>query len=185
MKIQKINIVLEGIKPIIFNQFVSIKEEPPVKDKIPLIDGKVAIGGDRILAFLIDNKPERPPGCVKSFTTSKQYKAILPKVKAYVGFPLNIPILCEGKEIIFKDFEKTPEVKVKKDKVCGGPVPMIVERPIIENWSMEFTISLFENQEITFDKLKGWFEKGGIEVGFGCSRPVYGQFIVKEFKVIK
>jgi hypothetical protein len=184
MKIQKINIKLVGIKPIIFNQFVSIKEEPPVEKKIPLVDGKVAISGDRILAFLIDNKPERPAGCVKAFTNSKQYKAVLPKVKAYIGFQPVISVLCEGKEINFENFDKTPQVKVRKDKVCGGPVPMIVERPIIENWSMEFIINLIENPEITFEKLQSWFERGGIEVGLGCSRPVYGQFIVEKFEKV-
>lgn len=188
MKIYTIKVELEFIRPIIFNEgFVSIKEETPTEKKVPLNNGNdlVSISGDRLMAFLIDNKPERPPGCIKSFLKPKEYKSVLPKAKAYIGFQPIIPILCNGKEIHFKSFDKTKEIKVRKDRVFGGPVPMIVERPVIENASMKFNISLVENQEISLEKLKSWFERGGIEVALGCSRPVYGQFIVKVFEIEK
>lgn len=185
MKIQKIKVKLEGIKPIIFNCFVSIKDEVPTIRKVPVIDGKLAISGDRLLAFLIANKPEQPPGCIKLFMKSTEYKKVLPLVKAYVGHQLVIPVLVDGKEVKFSDFEKSEEVKIQKDKVCGGPVPSIVERPIVENWSLEFQINLVENKEISLERLKEWYERGGIEVGLGASRPVYGQFTVSKFEEIK
>ena len=184
MKIQKIDVKLVGIKPWIFNSFVSIEPGVPTIKKVPVVDGKLAITGDRILAFLISNNPKSPPGCIKLFIDSRKYKSLLPKVMAYVGFQPVIPLLIDGKEIEFKNFEKTPEVKVRKDKVTGGTCPMIVERPFIDNVSIEFYINLIENTEITFDRLKDWFERGGIEVGIGASRPVYGQFIVEKFEVV-
>jgi hypothetical protein len=185
MKIEKISIKLVGIKPLIFNVFNSTEDVVPAIKKVPLVDGKLAIRGDRILSFLIANNPKHPTGCIKLFTDSKKYKSILPKCKAYVGIQSVIPVLINDKEVQFKSFDKTPEVKVRKDQVCGGTLPMIVERPYVENWSLEFNINLIENAEISAERLNDWFQRGGIEVGLGASRPVYGQFIVDKFEIQK
>ena len=97
-----------------------------------------------------------------------------------MGFQLIIPVLVDGKEVAFKGFDKTPQVKKRTDQVGGG-LTQIVERPYVENWSLEFTFNLIENAEISMERLKEWFMRGGIEVGLGASRPVYGQFIVERF----
>ena len=175
MKSQKINVVLKGIKPIILNQFVSIEEKniPPSK-KIKIIDGKVVIDSDRIMSFLTANNPKTPAGCIKLFTETKKYKMLLPKAEAYIGInPRIIPI------------SKDEKFTIREDKTGGGGVPQMIKRPMVEEWSAEFTITLFDNPDITFDRLKGWFERGGIEVGLGAWRPRYGQFILEKFELEK
>ena len=175
MKIQKINVHLKGIKPIIFNEYVSKDDTniPPMK-KIAFEGSKVVIRPDRIMSFLIDNNTALPAGCVKLFVDMKKYKILLPKVKAYVGLPTeNIPI-ANKKDII-----------IREDKVNGGGVPNMVKRPMINNWEAKFSINLIENPDITFEKLENWINRGGIEVGFGAWRPLFGQFIVEKFEKIE
>jgi len=176
MNIQKISVKIEGIVPYISNEFVSISEpDIPVEKKIRIEDGKIVIDKNRIMSFLTANNPKTgKDGCIKLFTKSTEYKKLLPRVDAYVGItPEIIPISDNDKYI------------VREDKVGGGGVPAMVKRPMIEKWGAEFTISLTENPSISFEKLEGWFERGGIEVGLGAWRPRYGRFIVKEFKKIK
>lgn len=174
MNFIKIEVELNGIKPLLFNQYVSKDETNiPVEKKILIRDGKVCITSDRLMAFLLDNNPKTRAGCIKSFLNSKEYKKVLPLVDAYVSiFPFVIPV-CDSEKYA-----------VKEDKVCGGGVPNLVQRPMLEKWGCKFNINLVENQVITFEKLKDWFEKGGIEVGLGAFRPRYGQFFVKKFDIV-
>lgn len=182
MKITKYSVVLEGIKPIMFNSYVSkdIENIPPEK-KMKYDGNKIVIESDRIMSFLIDNNPKLPSGCIKLFTNMKKYKTLLPKAKAYIGIhPRNIPLTRDGKELTVKD------AVMREDKVGGGGVPNLVKRPMIEiPWELKFQIDLVENPEIPVDLLKDWFDRGGIEVALGAWRPIYGQFIVKEFKEIE
>jgi len=174
MKIQKILIHLKGIKPIIFNEYVS-KDDlniPPMK-KIAIKNEKVVIRPDRVMSFLIDNNTALPAGCIKLFIESKKYKPLIPKVKAYVGMQQEDIPIANKKDIV-----------IREDKVGGGGVPNIVKRPMIKKWEAKFEINLIENPDITFEKLENWFNRGGIEVGFGAWRPLYGQFIVEKFEKI-
>jgi len=175
LKMQQIDVEIEGLKPYISNQFVSIEDKDiSASKKIKIQDGKIIIDSDRIMAFLIANNPKTPAGCIKLFTDSKKYKAIIPKAEAYIGIdPRIIPISSNDKYVI------------REDKVGGGGVPQMVKRPMVEKWGAKFKINLIENPDITFDRLRGWFERGGIEVGLGAWRPRYGQFIVKKFETIK
>ena len=176
MNIQKISVKLEGIVPYISNEFVSIKDtDIPVEKKIRIEDGKVVIDSNRIMSFLTANNPKTgKDGCIKLFTKSTEYKKLLPRVDAYIGItPEIIPITDDDK------------YEVREDKVGGGGVPAMIKRPMVEKWGAEFQITLTENPSISFEKLKAWFERGGIEVGLGAWRPRYGRFIVREFKKIK
>lgn len=180
-----INVSLVGEKPIIFNSTDgNLKDEkiPPQK-RLPLVDNKVVITADRLLTFLIDNDPKNPPGVVK-LVAGRQYKALINSAKAYVRFSDNNPLLCNGKEIVFKSMEKNPEIEVDKRVLKVGK-PQLVERPMIKNWSVNFKIMLFETPDISFDGLKDWFGIGGIAVGLGASRPIFGQFNVEKFEIVK
>ena len=172
MKNEQIEIKITGIKPIILNGYVSKDDvNIPVEKKLNFDNGNIVITSERIMSFLIDNNPKLPSGCIKLFTEKKKYKDLIPKAKAYVAIsPRIIPIAKKG------DFVS------REDKVGGGGVPNMIKRPMIENWEANFNITLWENPDITFNKLKDWFDRGGIEVGLGAWRPFYGQFIVSKFE---
>lgn len=171
MVITKIEIHIVGIKPIILNQYVSIEEKNiPAEKKLTIADNKIVITSDRMIQFLIG---EMPAGCIKLFTDTKKFKTLIQKAKANIGiFPRLIPIA------------KADEYIVREDKVVGGTVPKIIKRPMIENWEAKFSINLVENPNIHYETLESWFNRGGIEVGLGAWRPVYGQFIVEKFEKV-
>lgn len=173
MRYKTIDVKIVGIKPIIFNQYVSKEDQNiPTEKKILISDGKVSITSDRLMAFLTDNNPKTRAGCIKTFLASKEYKKVLPKVDARVSIhPTIIPI------------SKNAKYDTLEDKVCGGGVPNLVKRPALKDWEAEFQITLYETPEIPEDKLHDWFIGGGIDVGLGAHRPRYGQFRVDKWEV--
>jgi hypothetical protein len=52
-------------------------------------------------------------------------------------------------------------------------------------WELEFAINLFDNKDLTESILKQLFEVGGIAIGLGSFRGVYGKFMVDKWEAIK
>ena len=193
MKIQKIDVVLSFFKPILFNKFCGIKdEEVPTEKKFDLEDGKVVIYNERIYSFLTDAgdvaAKRNTYGAIKMFA-GRKHKELIVKANAYVGIePIVIFLERDGKPIKFEGFGKNGirELKAK----TGKGKPQEVKRPLIEASidkpvEVQFRINLTENQSIDLETLKGWFIKGGIEIGIGAWRPRHGQFVVKKFEGVK
>ncbi len=176
---------LTGKVPILFNRFRTMDGETAPEDKLHLEGKKIIVPSELIYAFFFQ---EKPGGCAQRFE-GKAYKAIAKTGIASMGIePTAIPLTSNGEEIIFDRFDKNG-VDEKSgvyihESIITNPKPMIVKRPAIDNWGLEFTITLYKNDKLQKDKLQGWLERGGSTVGLGSYRPRYGRFDVK-FEEIK
>jgi hypothetical protein len=59
-------------------------------------------------------------------------------------------------------------------------IPNPKERPTLPTpWEIEFTLQILPNQEIKEQEIKNLFEEGGLAIGLGTFRGVYGKFAVR------
>jgi hypothetical protein len=49
-------------------------------------------------------------------------------------------------------------------------------------WSMEFKLTIFKNDDIDETYLQTAFVRGGIALGLGTFRGVFGKFVVSEWE---
>ena len=62
-----------------------------------------------------------------------------------------------------------------------GQAKVMRTRPIFENWKLEFTLSILEDQA-NGETVRQWIEDAGKLVGMGDWRPRYGRFAVESFE---
>jgi hypothetical protein len=61
-------------------------------------------------------------------------------------------------------------------------IPNPKERPVLPlPWSLQFTLEIFPNKEIKEQEIKNLFEDGGMAIGLGTFRGVFGKFRIAEW----
>jgi hypothetical protein len=62
-------------------------------------------------------------------------------------------------------------------------IPNPKERPVLPApWAITFTLTLFPNDEIREQEILNLFEQGGIAIGLGTFRGVFGKFTVETWE---
>ena len=189
MKIQKIDVGLEGIADIMFDKFIDhSKEVRPPDQKLYLSkDNVVVFPALNINAFLFNQKGN---SCATKFEGKKRSDYISVGQTHVAISPQLIPFKNDkGKDIIFTDFNDGIFYIVTAAPTTRGPGGALIKqeakaRPVLRiPWFLEFQITLIENTLINENKLHNWFEAGGILIALGTYRPTYGRFSVKKWKV--
>lgn len=191
MKLRQFNDITErkvklvGITDIMFDRYAG--------------DNKTQLPPESKMYFLPDNKTLCLPSLnVQSFlsaknTTSvaklvggKAYKATADAMLSYVTInPSFIPITRNGVPIVFNGF-----VNGRDDKAgvyihravarLERGIPNPKERPTIElPWEIEFSICLLKNDVFDETLLQMAFIKGGLALGLGTFRGLFGKFRVE------
>ena len=177
-------IKLKGIRPIMFDRY-------PGNNKTALMpEQKMYLGDQNELIFPALNIQsflcaENTKSAVKSLYDSRQYKKIAQAVLGFVTIdPFEIPFLNDsGKPIIFEGFGKNGITCIEQVARLAKGVPNPKQRPQLDTpWSLSFKITLFENDDVDELGVRMLFEKGGILLGFGTYRGVYGKFLVDFWK---
>ena len=179
MKSQKINVTLKGIRPIMFDRFVSMKTELSPMDKVYQKDGSLIIPAKNLMSFLSGINTESAPQRI----IGKKWKTICKAALSFVNIePYEIYFERNGKKISSDDVEiVSDKAIVKKGSLA---IPSEKNRPVLKMpWSLSFTIELFQNQDLNDAILKRLFEEGGIMIGLGSYRGVYGKFIVERWTI--
>ena len=111
---------------------------------------------------------------------------------ALLGFvaisPVLISICRNGEPIVFNGFSDDKDVEAgihveRHVARLGGGIPNPKVRPVVElPWDIEFNLTLFKNEEFKETWLKNAFMKGGIALGLGTYRGVYGKFIIEKWE---
>ncbi len=187
----QIHVGIESLADIMFDQFFDHSKEPRPPEQKFYIQGKnqLVFPSLNIMAFMFNQKGD---SCVNKFEGKKRrdYYA--------VGFshvsisPTFIPFKDKDrKQINFSDFENglfyivnsAPTTKLSG----GGFIKQEAKpRPVLKMpWLLEFDIRLFTNPLINETKLRNWFENGGLLIGLGTYRPLFGRFMVKRWEVKK
>ena len=177
----KIKVKLEGLVPIMFDRYsgdngIQLDPEDKVyKNK----KGQLHLPAINIVSFLSAQNTESAPQRI----LGRGWRAVAKAALSFVIInPMEIPFTKKGKAATLKDIHV--ENHVARVKKAGSSIPMLKERPVLDApWELVFEINLIDNKDLQENVLKKLFEQGGISIGLGTFRGVYGKFAVKEWKV--
>jgi hypothetical protein len=182
----KISVKLDGITPIMFDRYSGDnKTQLKVEDKFYFgQDGKsLILPSLNVMSFL---SAQNTTSVAKRFMPPKEYKRVANGFLSYITItPFEIPICRNGKQIVFEGFSKESGIQIhnsvaRLDK--GIPNPKI--RPVVSApWDMSFTLNVYENDDFQLKLLEDLFIKGGIALGLGTFRGVFGKFNVSSWDV--
>lgn len=187
MKLQKIQVTLEGWSDIMFDRFVDhSKEQRPPEQKLYLIaDNQLVIPSENIYGLLFG---ENPMGCVARFEAKKKkdYLAFgqshLFIDSAYIPFTdiSGNPITFDGFNNNFYIYESAPRTKSGSLSIKQE----VKKRPVLKTpWMISFSITLLKNDLINDVKVYNWLVGGGATIGIGTHRPRFGRFQVSGWEV--
>lgn len=155
--------------------------------KIYLVPGTsdLCIPTTNIVSFLSAHNTNSAP---KRLRDKRKYKDIANACLSFVHItgdadsPTNVRFLRDGKPIQVGKFSED------RDELSGvyrhfsvarldKGIPNPKERPTLPlPWSVRFTLSIYPNQEIKEQEVMNLFAEGGIAIGLGTFRGVFGKF---------
>jgi len=174
---------LRGITDIMFDRYAGDnKTELSVEQKMYYAqDGKTLIlPATNVMSFL---SAQNTPSAPKRLLDSREYKKVAQALLGYIAIsPLEIPITKSNKPIVFGGFNGEIYVHNSVARLEKGvPNPKI--RPVIRTpWELNFTLTMFPNNEIKESLVKDMFDRGGIAIGLGTFRGVFGKFVVDKWE---
>jgi hypothetical protein len=119
----------------------------------------------------------------------KTFNSIADAFLSYVHIsPSDIPITRDGVPIVFHGFtnDRDEESGIYVDRrVARLPkgIPNPKERPVIPlPWEMMFNVTIYKNDVIDEVLLKRAFERGGLALGIGTYRGLFGKFTIAEWQ---
>ena len=184
-------ILLRGISPIMFDRYAGDNntELTPWQKVYTGENGDLVIPALNLMSFL---SAQNTPSAPKRFVPIKEYKRVCQAMQSYVSIqPWEIPLTRDGKPI---RLSVSPTHPGETDEVAGayihkcvarvkGGIPNPKARPVIKlPWELSFDLSLYPNEEINENMVRSMFEKGGVAIGLGTYRGVFGKFQVAEWK---
>ena len=187
----KLRIKLKGVRDIMFNRYpgqngIELEPEQKVYYKA---DGKtLCIPSVNIYSLL---GAQNTLSVAKRFY-GKKWREIALAATGFIDIdPQEIPLTRNGKPIVFKGFDdgkKTVSgiyVHRSVARLKDG-IPSPQARPTIKlPWEIEFKLTLYPNDNLTESILRQMFEKGGLCIGLGAYRGVFGKFEVAKWEEIK
>lgn len=190
IEIVKRKVRLVGVAPVMFDRYAGDnKTQLAWSQKIYLVPGTnvLALPATNINSFLSAHNTNSAP---KRLRDKRAYKDICNACLSFVSVEAPsdcngyIPFLQDGKRITVGTFDD------QQDKQSGiylhrsvarldKGIPNPKERPVLPMpWSLEFGLSIFPNKEIKEQEVRNLIEDGGLAIGIGTFRGVFGKFIV-------
>lgn len=187
------DVSVEGLRPIMFDRYAGDNDTRlSWSEKIYLVPGTnvLALPIANINSFFTAQNTKSAP---KLLRDKRKYKDLCNALQSYlmITSPNDteyIPFLRDGKEIEVGDFEEGVEPKsgivmhrsvARLDK--GIPNPK--ERPMLPlPWALNFKIELVANSAVKESEVRNLLIEGGIALGFGTYRGVFGKFSVTRWE---
>lgn len=150
-------------------------------------DGKtLCVPSKNLMAFL---SAQNSGTSVAKMMGGKNFKSLAQALLGFVVIHPMYPVLTRnGEPIVFNGFvdgaDKEAGITSYFDagRLAKG-VPNPGERPVIAlPWELSFTIHLLKNDNFDEVFLKSAFEKGGMAIGLGTYRGLYGKFYVDKWE---
>jgi len=176
-------ITLEGIRPIMFDKYLNMsgQETSPDQKFYLAQDGKsLVLPAVNISSFLTADLTESATKRV----IGRKWRGVARAILSYVDIdPNEISIMRDGVALTLDNSDYMIDRRVARVKKTGGLiVPSEKIRPVLlPPWSLSFKITLFENNDVNEAILRRIFEEGGISIGLGTYRGVFGKFKVSEW----
>jgi len=92
-------------------------------------------------------------------------------------------LIVEPIEIVHANQKFEMDARWGKNPSTGGAVWVV--RPRVDDWEMNFSIKLLQDERVSADVLKDILIYAGLYVGIGSWRPKFGQFEVTKFQEVK
>jgi hypothetical protein len=145
----------------------------------------IGLPAANIMSFLSAHNTNSAP---KRLRDKRKFKDICNACLSFVSIaPMFIPLLRDGQPIVFGRLEEDVDPQsgvyihyatARLDK--GIPNPKV--RPVVPlPWTLALTLTLFPNKELKEQELLNLFEEGGLAMGLGTYRGVFGKFTVTQW----
>lgn len=187
-------VVLRGVRDIMFDRYAGDnKTKLEWHQKIYLIPGTdiLTLPAINIVSFLTAHNTNSAP---KRLRDKRAYKDIANACLSFTSIvgpdsnPNYVPILRNGEPIRVGKFGD------ERDELSGiylhrsvarldKGIPNPKERPVLPlPWSIEFTLDIFPNKEIKEQEIRNLVEEGGLAIGLGTFRGVFGKFVIDSWE---
>lgn len=187
-------VTLSGMRDIMFDRYPgenSTKLE--WNQKIYLVPGTniLAMPAINISSFLSAHNTTSAP---KRLRDARQFKKIANACLSFTAIegpdehPDYLPFTREGKIIHVGTFgpDSDPESGLYLHRSVARldkGIPNPKERPVLRGpWELSFTLKIFPNKEIKEQEIRNLIEEGGLAIGLGTFRGVFGKFFVSEWE---
>jgi hypothetical protein len=187
------DVLLVGLTPIMFDRYAgdnSTKLEWHQKLYYVPETAIVSLPTSNIGSFLSAHNTNSAP---KRLRDKRQYKDICNACLSFVmvtspgEHAQYVPFLRDGKPIITGTFgpERDPKSGIYLDRRVARldkGIPNPKERPVLGlPWSLRFKLSILPNKEIKEQEIHNLFAEGGLAIGLGTFRGVFGKFRIEEW----
>lgn len=176
-------VILRGVTPLMFDRYSGDnKLELLPEQKMYLNEeDELMLPSSNLMSFLC---AQNTRSAAKMFYDPRKYKTVATAILGFVTIePFEIPIHRDGYPIKWEGWEKNGISLHKSVARLQGGIPNPKERPVIDDpWQIDFTITIYENNEVGEVDVKNLFEKGGVAIGLGTYRGVFGKFVIDKWK---
>ena len=181
MNATKINVRLEGLRPLMFDRYAGDNNTSLPNAEKMYLDRENHLTIPVINLFSLLCAENGKSVCRQFF--GKQGKTIGLGIASYVTIePFEIPVCDDKGPVTFTGFNDQIRLIKSVARLKGG-IPNPKERPVLRvPWHIEFTIIYFENKLCTLENLRQAVTMGGI-LGLGTFRPFFGRYEVTSFEV--
>lgn len=184
---------LRGLTPVMFDRYAGDNQTKLTWDqKIYLRPGtnELVLPALNIISFFTAHNTNSAP---KRLRDKRVYKSICNAILSFVsiqgadGDVENISFTRDGKPVTVGTFGDRSEPQsglylhravARLDK--GIPNPK--ERPVLPlPWALEFDLTIYPNKEIKEQEIKNLLAEGGMAIGIGTFRGVFGKFEIERW----
>lgn len=193
-KLTERTVCLRGITPIMFDRYPGDNSTKlDWWQKVYLRPGSnvVCVPAMNIVSFFSSHNTNSAP---KRLRDKRKYKDIANACLSFVVIrPIDdadgemIPILRDGKPVEMGtpdiDFDAKSGMRLHRSVArLDKGIPNPKERPMLPcPWSIRFRIQILPNREIKEQELRNLMEEGGLAIGLGTFRGVFGKFEITEW----
>lgn len=194
LQVAKRAVVLRGLAPIMFSRYAGDNDTKlEWWQKLYLMDDgeTVMLPALNIVSFLSAQNTSSAP---KRLLDKRKYRAMCQACLSFVIIaPDHIAFLRDGEPVKLgkidssKGLDATSGIFLHRSvaRLKDG-IPNPQERPVLPlPWELAFTLTILPNKEITEQQIQNLFENGGMALGLGTFRGVFGKFTVAEWTPIE
>jgi len=174
---------LKGIRPLLFDRYAGDNKTELLPEQKMYLDDKngLVMPSANIHSFLcaINTK-----SAVKMFYDPRKYKNVAAAILGFVTIdPFEIPLCRDGKQIKWEGWGENG-ITLREDVArLEKGIPNPKQRPQIASpWELNFELTVWKNTEVSEQEVKNLFVKGGIPIGLGTYRGVFGKFVVDSWE---
>lgn len=194
LNVIKRRVSLQGVTPIMFDRYAGDNQTRlEWNQKIYLKPGtsNLCLPTLNLVSFFTAHNTNSAP---KRLRDKRVYKSICNAILSFVsitgadGDAENITFMRDGKPIEVGTFSDRIDEKsgiylhravARLDK--GIPNPK--ERPVLPlPWSIDFELTIYPNKEVKDQEIQNLLTEGGMAIGLGTFRGVFGKFVVTKWE---